>query len=147
MKTEYPAKVLLAWGEAISGHVGLRDWLIRNGYPELGIFTFALRNKDDARKRWGEEQVHIWRRSYDVSPPGGESLRAAQAVEELEIGEISGKRPHPDEDETPRESSSDEHELGRKVSTPQTQGVHLLEEAGHRSTGHDQVSGTRPLML
>jgi 2,3-bisphosphoglycerate-dependent phosphoglycerate mutase len=32
-------------------------------------------NKDDARKRWGEEQVHIWRRSYDVSPPGGESLK------------------------------------------------------------------------
>jgi 2,3-bisphosphoglycerate-dependent phosphoglycerate mutase len=32
-------------------------------------------NKDDARKRWGEEQVHLWRRSYDVPPPGGESLR------------------------------------------------------------------------
>jgi 2,3-bisphosphoglycerate-dependent phosphoglycerate mutase len=32
-------------------------------------------NKDDARKRWGEEQVHIWRRSYDVQPPAGESLR------------------------------------------------------------------------
>ena len=32
-------------------------------------------NKDDARKKWGEEQVHIWRRSYDVAPPGGESLR------------------------------------------------------------------------
>ena len=32
-------------------------------------------NKDDARARWGEEQVHIWRRSYDVPPPGGESLR------------------------------------------------------------------------
>ncbi|BGP33804.1 Phosphoglycerate mutase [Rhodotorula toruloides] len=31
-------------------------------------------NKDDARKKWGEEQVHIWRRSYDVPPPGGESL-------------------------------------------------------------------------
>ena len=27
-------------------------------------------NKDDARKKWGEEQVHIWRRSYDVPPPG-----------------------------------------------------------------------------
>lgn len=49
VRTEYPAKVLLAWGEAISGHAGLRDWLIKNGYPELGIFTFALRNKDDAR--------------------------------------------------------------------------------------------------
>lgn len=32
-------------------------------------------NKDDARERWGEEQVHIWRRSYDVPPPGGESLK------------------------------------------------------------------------
>ncbi len=36
-------------------------------------------NKDDARARWGEEQVHIWRRSYDVSPPGGESLRDTAA--------------------------------------------------------------------
>jgi 2,3-bisphosphoglycerate-dependent phosphoglycerate mutase len=32
-------------------------------------------NKDDARARWGESQVHIWRRSYDVPPPGGESLK------------------------------------------------------------------------
>jgi len=32
-------------------------------------------NKDDARKKWGEEQVLVWRRSYDVPPPGGESLK------------------------------------------------------------------------
>ncbi|MBJ3777576.1 2,3-bisphosphoglycerate-dependent phosphoglycerate mutase [Acuticoccus mangrovi] len=32
-------------------------------------------NKDDARKKWGEEQVHIWRRSFDIAPPGGESLK------------------------------------------------------------------------
>lgn len=32
-------------------------------------------NKDDARERWGDEQVHIWRRSFDVPPPGGESLK------------------------------------------------------------------------
>jgi len=32
-------------------------------------------NKDDARAKWGEEQVHVWRRSYDVAPPGGESLK------------------------------------------------------------------------
>ena len=38
-------------------------------------------NKDDARKRWGEEQVLIWRRSYDIAPPGGESLKdTAQRV-------------------------------------------------------------------
>jgi 2,3-bisphosphoglycerate-dependent phosphoglycerate mutase len=36
-------------------------------------------NKDDARRRWGEEQVHIWRRSYDIAPPGGESLRDTAA--------------------------------------------------------------------
>ena len=36
-------------------------------------------NKDDARQKWGEEQVHIWRRSYDVAPPGGESLRDTAA--------------------------------------------------------------------
>lgn len=32
-------------------------------------------NKDDARKKFGEEQVLVWRRSYDVPPPGGESLK------------------------------------------------------------------------
>ena len=31
-------------------------------------------NKDETRAKHGEEQVHIWRRSYDVPPPGGESL-------------------------------------------------------------------------
>lgn len=32
-------------------------------------------NKDDARQKWGDEQVLIWRRSYDIAPPGGESLK------------------------------------------------------------------------
>ncbi|WFD30345.1 phosphoglycerate mutase (2,3-diphosphoglycerate-dependent) [Malassezia sp. CBS 17886] len=36
-------------------------------------------NKDDARKKWGEEQVHTWRRSFDVVPPGGESLKLTAA--------------------------------------------------------------------
>jgi len=36
-------------------------------------------NKDDARERWGEEQVHLWRRSYEVAPPRGESLRDTAA--------------------------------------------------------------------
>jgi len=33
------------------------------------------KNKDEMREEYGEEQVHIWRRSYDVPPPGGESLK------------------------------------------------------------------------
>jgi 2,3-bisphosphoglycerate-dependent phosphoglycerate mutase len=36
-------------------------------------------NKDDARAKWGVEKVHTWRRSYDVAPPGGESLKDTAA--------------------------------------------------------------------
>lgn len=32
-------------------------------------------NKDETRAKYGDEQVHIWRRSYDVAPPGGECLK------------------------------------------------------------------------
>ena len=55
-------------------------------------------NKDDARKKWGEEQVHIWRRSYDIAPPGGESLRDTLArtlpyyVQEILPQVLRGKR-------------------------------------------------------
>ena len=55
-------------------------------------------NKDDARKKWGEEQVHIWRRSYDVAPPGGESLKDTLArtlpyyVKEILPGVLRGQR-------------------------------------------------------
>lgn len=36
-------------------------------------------NKDEARAKWGPEQVHVWRRSFDVPPPGGESLKDTAA--------------------------------------------------------------------
>jgi 2,3-bisphosphoglycerate-dependent phosphoglycerate mutase len=36
-------------------------------------------NKAETAKRFGDEQVHIWRRSYDVAPPGGESLKDTAA--------------------------------------------------------------------
>jgi 2,3-bisphosphoglycerate-dependent phosphoglycerate mutase len=55
-------------------------------------------NKDDARKRWGEDQVHLWRRSYDIAPPGGESLKdtVARALpyycQEILPAVLSGKR-------------------------------------------------------
>ena len=40
----YSDKILVAWGEAISGNAKIRDFLIQNGYRELGVFCFALRN-------------------------------------------------------------------------------------------------------
>ena len=55
-------------------------------------------NKDDARAKWGEEQVLVWRRSYDVPPPGGESLKDTLArtlpyyVQEILPGVLRGQR-------------------------------------------------------
>lgn len=55
-------------------------------------------NKDDARKKWGEEQVHVWRRSFDVPPPGGESLKDTLAralpyyMHRIQPEVLSGKR-------------------------------------------------------
>jgi 2,3-bisphosphoglycerate-dependent phosphoglycerate mutase len=43
-------------------------------YGELTGITRA-----EAIKKWGEERVHLWRRSYDVTPPGGESLKDTAA--------------------------------------------------------------------
>ena len=42
---------------------------------ERNYGSLAGLNKDDARRKWGEEQVHIWRRSFDIPPPEGESLK------------------------------------------------------------------------
>jgi 2,3-bisphosphoglycerate-dependent phosphoglycerate mutase len=55
-------------------------------------------NKDAARAKWGAEQVHIWRRSYDVAPPGGESLKDTAArvlpyyIQEILPAVLRGKR-------------------------------------------------------
>ena len=49
MKEFYSSKIILAWGEAVSWNTEIRNWLMKNGFPELGLFCFALRNKDDAR--------------------------------------------------------------------------------------------------
>ena len=55
-------------------------------------------DKDDARKKWGEDQVHVWRRSYDVPPPGGESLKDTLArslpyyMKHIQPDVLSGKQ-------------------------------------------------------
>ncbi len=53
----YPAKIILAWAEAIGGNQVIRDWLTANGFPELGLFVFALHHKEDARQ-WLMENGH-----------------------------------------------------------------------------------------
>jgi 2,3-bisphosphoglycerate-dependent phosphoglycerate mutase len=49
----------------------IRDWrLNERDYGDLSGL-----NKAETAAKYGDEQVHIWRRSYDVPPPGGESLK------------------------------------------------------------------------
>lgn len=50
MKAAYPTKVLIAWGECISGNNEITKWLMQNGYKELGIFRYALHNQDESRE-------------------------------------------------------------------------------------------------
>lgn len=63
--------------QLILGELGLHSLPIEKSYAlnERDYGDLAGLNKDEARRKWGEEQVHIWRRAYDVPPPGGESLR------------------------------------------------------------------------
>lgn len=42
---------------------------------ERGYGKLEGLNKDETAEKYGAEQVHIWRRSFDVPPPGGESLK------------------------------------------------------------------------
>lgn len=96
-KIEYPVKIIIAWGEAISGNAKIRDWLIANGYPELGLFSFALRNDKNARK-WlidnqfphlmalingceGNPNALLWLEKYDL-PVLGKMARAADNDDE-----------------------------------------------------------------
>lgn len=58
MRTEYPAKVLLAWGEAVDGNVEIRNWLLKNGYPELGLFRAALLWDEKARQWYYDNDHH-----------------------------------------------------------------------------------------
>jgi hypothetical protein len=78
----YPVKVVLAWAEAIGGNKEIREWLITNDYPELGLFVYALHNKQDARD-WlmqnnfphlmalingaeGNEAAQLWLRKFGL---------------------------------------------------------------------------------
>jgi 2,3-bisphosphoglycerate-dependent phosphoglycerate mutase len=81
----------LSFDQAFTSELGRAQKTLSLILDELGAQTLPTRrdlalnerdygdlsglNKDEARARWGEEQVRLWRRSYDVAPPGGESLK------------------------------------------------------------------------
>ena len=64
-------------GRLILQHMNLSniDIIKDQNLNERNYGELAGLNKDEARRKWGDKQVHIWRRSYDIPPPGGESLK------------------------------------------------------------------------
>ncbi|PCI56706.1 MAG: 2,3-bisphosphoglycerate-dependent phosphoglycerate mutase [Alphaproteobacteria bacterium] len=59
-----------------AGQSGLYDTMVRHPHlRERDYGDLTGLNKDETREKYGADQVHIWRRSYDVSPPGGECLQ------------------------------------------------------------------------
>lgn len=60
------------------GQVGI-ETRVSEALNERDYGDLSGLNKDEARVRWGDQQVHLWRRSYDVPPPGGESLKMTSA--------------------------------------------------------------------
>ena len=63
-------------GEIIQREIDQQIKTIKNiALNERDYGDLSGLNKDEAKKKWGEKQVHLWRRSYDTPPPGGESLK------------------------------------------------------------------------
>lgn len=81
MRVHYSAKILLAWAEAIGGNKKIRDWLISNGYQELGVFVFALWNKDDAAEWLFKNHRHL---SATVSASKGDA-KALQWLHQVKL--------------------------------------------------------------
>lgn len=92
-RAQRTAKIAMAQNRASTNPPTIQDWrLNERHYGDLqGL------DKDETRAKFGAEQVHIWRRSYDIPPPGGESLetcaeRTIPALKELIIPDLeSGK--------------------------------------------------------
>lgn len=67
--------------DIILGELGQSDVPVRKDIAlnERDYGDLSGLNKDEARNKWGDDQIKIWRRSYDIPPPGGESLKDTAA--------------------------------------------------------------------
>ncbi|NDJ53741.1 MAG: 2,3-diphosphoglycerate-dependent phosphoglycerate mutase [Chloroflexi bacterium] len=67
---------------------------IEDGFKARNYGDLQGENKDEMRVKHGADQVHLWRRSYDVPPPGGESLQQAQQRVQAAFDELVRPRWH-----------------------------------------------------
>tara|TARA_B100001750_G_C15514672_1_gene606156 strand:+ start:1440 stop:2036 length:597 start_codon:yes stop_codon:yes gene_type:complete len=91
IRAQRTAEIAMSHNKASGEIPTIYDWrLNERHYGDLqGL------NKDETRAKYGDEQVHIWRRSYDIPPPGGESLetcatRTIPCLKELILPDLKG---------------------------------------------------------
>lgn len=82
MRTIHTAEIALENSGEINAHLAAKDnsqtkfiMTCSDDLKERDYGDLAGLNKDETRKKFGDEQVQIWRRSYDTPPPNGESLK------------------------------------------------------------------------
>ena len=70
IRAQRTAEIIMSLNEASEGYSTRFDWRLN----ERNYGSLQGLNKAETAEKFGAEQVHIWRRSFDVAPPDGESL-------------------------------------------------------------------------
>ena len=70
VRAQRTAEIIMSLNEASEGYSTKYDWRLN----ERNYGSLQGLNKAETAEKFGAEQVHIWRRSFDVAPPDGESL-------------------------------------------------------------------------
>ena len=70
IRAQRTAEIIMSLNEASEGYSTKFDWRLN----ERNYGSLQGLNKAETAEKFGAEQVHIWRRSFDVAPPDGESL-------------------------------------------------------------------------
>ena len=70
IRAQRTAEIIMSLNESSEGYSTKSDWRLN----ERNYGSLQGLNKAETAEKFGAEQVHIWRRSFDVAPPDGESL-------------------------------------------------------------------------
>ena len=70
IRAQRTAEIIMSLNEASEGYSTKFDWRLN----ERNYGSLQGLNKAETAEKFGAEKVHIWRRSFDVAPPDGESL-------------------------------------------------------------------------
>ena len=124
IRAQRTAEIIMSLNESSEGYSTKFDWRLN----ERNYGSLQGLNKAETAEKFGAEQVHIWRRSFDVAPPDGESL------------EMTAERtiPYFEEDSAGPASRKGRTRLGSWQLTE----IHSDAHRGHFARGHSVLGNT-----